>query len=659
MEHHFDSFVGRIQQRIPLTERTSLKWVVADSYETGSQNWTDQMALAFQERYGYSPYPWLPAMSGRIVGSADQSDRFLWDLRRLVADRVAYQYVGGLREVSHKHGLKIWLENYGHWGFPSEFLMYGGQSDEIGGEFWNEGTLGNIECRAASSAAHIYGKNIVAAESFTAGGLTYMRYPAMLKKRGDWSFTEGINNTLLHVFITQPYEDRNPGVNTWFGTEFNRKNTWFFQGKAFFDYLRRCNFILRQGLPVNDVAYFIGEDAPKMTGVRDPELPIGYSYDYINAEVLLTRATISDGRLMLPDGMSYRLLVLPRLQTMRPVLLQKIAELTEAGLHILGPAPARSPSLQDFPSADRQVQQVAARLWGDTSGGARVMHRVGLGMVYAHVPIQEVLEQLQLAPDVSLADRQVLYAHRHSAEADYYFLTNQADSVISITPSFRMTGKTPEWWDAVDGSVRDLPEFTEENGVTKVPIRLEAGQSGFVVFKASTQRSKMYSSNFPVSKALIRLNDHWSVRFDTASRGPAGPVIFDSLVDWSVSNDSMIRLYSGSAVYTKTFRLGQVPQGDVFLNLGKVMVMAKIKINGIDVGSAWTAPYRVNIGKQLKKGLNKVEVEVVNTWVNRLIGDSRLEPSRRRTSLDMNPFNPASGYQSSGLLGPVVVEQTR
>ncbi|MGF6929797.1 hypothetical protein QFZ48_005297 [Chitinophaga sp. W2I13] len=356
-QYHYDAFVGKIRKSIPEAERTSLKWVVADSYETGSQNWTDDMAEDFQKQYGYDPLPWLPVLSGRVVGSPDQSDRFLWDLRRLVADRVAYKYVAGLRKASHKDGLKLWLENYGHWGFPSEFLKYGGQSDEIGGEFWNEGTLGNIECRAASSAAHIYGKTRVAAESFTAGGNTYGRYPALLKRRGDWSFTEGINHSLLHVFIEQPYDDREPGVNAGFGTEFNRKNTWFYQGKAFIDYIRRCNFLLQQGKTVNDIAYFIGEDAPKMTGVRNPELPKGYSYDYINAEVILERLHVKDGRLVLPDGMSYRLLVLPQLETMRPELLEKIAQLVKEGATILGPAPKRSPSLQQYPAADTKVQQ--------------------------------------------------------------------------------------------------------------------------------------------------------------------------------------------------------------------------------------------------------------------------------------------------------------
>ncbi|MEO6149361.1 MAG: glycosyl hydrolase, partial [Mucilaginibacter sp.] len=332
----YNSYIGEVIKRIPAEDRKAFKYVVADSYETGSQNWTDSLAAKFIDQYGYNPLPYLPVLSGRVVGSADESDRFLWDLRRFVADKVAYEYVGGLRELCHRDGLSLWLENYGHWGFPSEFLKYGGQSDEVGGEFWNEGDLGSIECKAASSSAHIYGKNKVSAESFTAGYFTYGRYPALLKKKGDWSFTEGINNTILHVYITQPYDDKVPGVNAGFSTEFNRNNTWFYQGSAFIDYLRRCNYTLQQGKPVNDVAYFIGEDAPKMTGVRDPELPKGYGYDYINAEVIESRLTVKDGRLVLPDSTSYRILVLPKLQTMRPQLLAKIKELVNAGAVILG-----------------------------------------------------------------------------------------------------------------------------------------------------------------------------------------------------------------------------------------------------------------------------------------------------------------------------------
>ena len=279
---HFDAFLGEIQKRIPAADRLTWKVVVEDSYETGGQNWTDGFIANFKSVYGYDPTPYLPVFRGIVVGSEDKSDRFLWDLRRLIADKVAYDYVGGLRDVSHAHGLHTWLENYGHWGFPGEFLQYGGQSDEIAGEFWSEGELGNIENRAASSCAHIYGKVKVSAESFTAGGKAFARYPAVMKQRGDRFFTEGINNTLLHVYIEQP-DDRQPGVNAGFGNEFNRHNTWFPQLDLFTAYIKRCNLMLQQGHYVADVAYFIGEDAPKMTGICDPELPKGYSFDYINA----------------------------------------------------------------------------------------------------------------------------------------------------------------------------------------------------------------------------------------------------------------------------------------------------------------------------------------------------------------------------------------
>lgn len=206
---HFDAHMGEILRRIPAEDRKTFKVVVQDSYETGGQNFTDGMIEEFKTRYGYDPTPYLPVYNGIVVGSEEASDRFLWDVRRMIADKVAYDYVGGLRDVSHQHGLHTWLENYGHWGFPGEFLMYGGQSDEIGGEFWSEGELGDIENRAASSCGHIYGKTKISAESNTCAGNSYARYPGVIKQRGDRFFAEGINNTLLHVYITQP-DDRLP-----------------------------------------------------------------------------------------------------------------------------------------------------------------------------------------------------------------------------------------------------------------------------------------------------------------------------------------------------------------------------------------------------------------------------------------------------------------
>jgi hypothetical protein len=253
-ETHFDAFIGQVLTRIPAADRRAFTRVVADSYEMGSQNWTDDFAEAFRSRYGYDPIPWLTVLQGRIVGGADQSERFLWDLRRLVADRIATEYVGGLRDLCHRNGLRLWLENYGHWGFPSEFLKYGSQSDSIGGEFWVTGNLGSIECRAASSCANTYGQPFVSAEAFT-GGPPFRNAPSALKARGDWAFCEGINHFVLHVNIHQPREDRRPGVNAWFGTEFNRHNTWFEHSRVWIDYVRRCCWMLQQGYRVAIVAY--------------------------------------------------------------------------------------------------------------------------------------------------------------------------------------------------------------------------------------------------------------------------------------------------------------------------------------------------------------------------------------------------------------------
>lgn len=660
MQHHFDSFIGKIQNSIPVADRTSLKWMVADSYETGSQNWTDGMTEIFKKQYGYDPLPWLPVLSGRVVGSEDQSDRFLWDLRRLVADRVAYEYVGGLREVSNKHGLKLWLENYGHWGYPSEFLKYGGQSDEVSGEFWNEGALGNIECRAASSAAHIYGKTKVSAESFTASGQAYVRYPGLLKKRGDWSFTEGINNALLHVFIEQPY-DSLPGVNAGFGTEFNRNNTWFYQGKAFIDYIRRCSFLLQQGKPVNDVAYFISEDAPKMTGIRDPELPTGYSYDYINAEVLMERVKVKNGNLVLPDGMSYHMLVLPKLETMRPELLQKIKELVNEGATILGPAPKRSPSLQNYPAADVEVNKLARELWGNADSKTATSTKFGKGNVLTGMTMQEALNSLNIIPDVLLINHDVLYAHRTTKDGEIYFLTNQTDQSINLSPAFRVTGKQPEWWDAVTGDTRNLPVFTQSAGTTTVPLKLEPYQSCFVLFeKTAPTTTASNNSNFPNAKILLQLNNPWKVSFDVAKRGPAQPVIFNELTDWSLNSNDQIKNYSGTAIYQTTFKTGSIKKGEkIYLDLGMVSVMGKVKLNGIDLGTVWTAPYKVDATTAIKNGMNTLEVEVVNTWVNRLIGDSKLPVNQRKTWSNINNYKPESKYQQSGLIGPVTLQSVK
>ncbi|MEZ5103520.1 MAG: glycosyl hydrolase [Draconibacterium sp.] len=662
IKKHFDSFIGEIVKRIPEADRKSFKEVVQDSYEMGGQNFTDEFIAEFQEHYGYSPLPFLPVYKGFVVESQEASDRFLWDVRRMVADKVAYDYVGGLRDACHEYGLKTWLENYGHWGFPGEFLMYGGQSDGIGGEFWSEGDLGNIENRAATSCGHIYGKTRISAESNTCGGPAFSRYPAMFKQRGDRFFAEGINNTILHVYVSQPYEDKNPGVNAWFGNEFNRKNTWFSQMDVYTDYLKRTNFMLQQGLNVADAAYFIGEDAPKMTGITDPELPVGYQFDYINAEVIEKYMTVQNGLLTLPHGTQYRILVLPKLETMRPELLEKIKQLVADGAIVLGPTPNRSPSLQNQPEADEQVKQIAEELWGNIDGKNVKTHSFGKGMILNGLTMKEAFEIIRCVPDCKLPeDNSIHFGHRKMDNTEIYFISNQTDTEKVFSPEFRVKNKQPELWQATDGTIRKLPAFEQTETGVKVPLKLAPYESAFIVFreKAANATEKEIEKNFPEQKVIKEIKENWQVQFDPSMRGPKEPVIFDSLEDWTLSSDEQIKYYSGTAVYSNSFSLAELPGNDpIFIDLGKLSAMAKVTVNGTYVGGVWTPPYRLDISKAVKTGENEIKIEVVNTWVNRLIGDQNLPENKRETWCLVNPYKADSKLQPSGLLGPVEIKSS-
>lgn len=655
---HFDAYMGEIIRRIPEADRKCWKVVVQDSYETGGQNFTDDFMESFKSRYGYDPLPFLPVYKGYVVDSQDRSDRFLWDVRRLVADRVAYDYVGGLRDISHKYGLRTWLENYGHWGFPGEFLQYGGQSDEIGGEFWSFGDLGNIENRAASSCGHIYGKQRISAESFTSGGRPFNCYPAMMKQRGDRFFSEGINSTLLHLCISQPSDERVPGVNAWFSSEFNRLNTWYPHMDLFTSYLKRTNYMLQQGLNIADVAYFIGEDAPKMTGITQPALPKGYQFDYINAEVIERDLYVKDGLLTLPHGTQYRMLVLPELKTMRPELLEKIASLLNDGAVILGPAPERSPSGKDYEKADQQVKALADSLWKGLDGKQTQAVQRGKGWLLYGMNMQEALEKIGCVPDCQIPETSpVLYAHRQAEGKDIYFLSNQSDQEIEVTPEFRIKGKQPEWWDATTGKIRRLPAFEFTENGTQVPLRLAPFESAFIVFRQTGKASaEGIDANCPRPETWMALDKDWNVTFKDSIRGPKQAQSFDQLIDISTHPDESIRYYSGTIVYDKQISIDQLPAGNIYLNLHDIGVTAKVTVNGQYAGGVWTPPYRLDISEWLHKGKNQISVEVTTTWQNRLIGDSRLPEQERTTWTACNGWSEKDPLQKSGLIGPVTLE---
>jgi hypothetical protein len=668
IQHHFDSFLGEVLRRIPPEDRKTFHVTVMDSWEKGAQTFTDHFIDSLKARYGYDPTPFLPVLTGHLVGTPEQSERFLWDVRRLAAEMAGNNLLPAFNALTHPHGIETWIENYGDWGFPGEFLLYGKNTDRVGGEFWTGGDMRYID--VAASAAHIYNKPRVYAESFTSGS-GFRDHPTILKRDGDAAFAAGLTSCFLHVYIEQPTAEADQGLTAWFGVEFNRKNTWFSHIDLFTAYLKRCGVMLEQGLPVSDIAYFIGEDVPVNSGpfglnpntakdgIAVPVLPQGYSADYVNSDVILNALSVtSDGRLLLPHGISYRMLVLPPFETMRPEVLKGIKRLVSQGATVLGQAPRRSPSFQNYPEADKELASLADELWGDPTARQRTY---GKGQILSGMTIKEALNALNLAPDVKLDHPDFVYAHRTVKGREIFFVANRSDKAVQISPEFRVAGRQPELWNPVNGQRRLLPAYEPKEQSTVVPLQFEPYESMFIVFagKGAPQSSDV-SDNFPAPEVLTEITTPWTVTFesDSIKRGPSEPVVFETLQSWPQHTDERIRYYSGTAVYTNAFTLDSKPAAPISLDLGKACMMAKVKINGQYAGGAWTYPYRVDITDAVVSGQNTVEVEVVNTWANRLLGDSFAPEGERVLHYQFDSWM-SKNLRESGLIGPVNILKTR
>ena len=371
--------------------------------------------------------------------------------------------------------------------------------------------------------------------------------------------------------------------------------------------------------------------------------------------MLLRGATVKNGRLTLPDGMSYGVLVLPRQTTMRPELLAKIKQLVSDGLYILGPAPQASPSLAGYPDADARVKNLAEELWGNTS---RQAVNYGYGRVFADgVPIDKVLEEKGIAPDFAVDEpsAQIKFIHRTLDKGDIYFVSNQAAGSVEFKATFRVSGREPQLWDPASGEIRSLPEYRDNGTSITIPLQLDILESAFIVFCDQKPAGRHYKFNYPAETTLAELANGWTISFDPARRGPEGKLNADCLFDWTTAGNDDIKYYSGAASYRNQFTLGKLPDGDIFIDLGNVMVMAKVKVNGKEMGGAWTSPFRVNITDGLKKGINTVEIEVVNNWQNRIIGDMKLPEKERKVWMTVNPWTAESPLQPSGLMGPVKI----
>lgn len=661
---------------------STLRGFCSDSFECGYPNWTANLLKRFRHYRGYDPTPYLPIFRGWIVGSAEISDRFLYDYRKTVADCFADEHYGRFTELCRQYGLKTRCESAGP-SWSGTMCMDGlknlGRVDFPQGEFWRHLFFENNQNKVGkqtASAAHIYGKRTASAEAFTSGRDHWTGTPSNLKPFMDMAFCEGINHCVFHTLTCQRPQDGKPGYEYGAGTHFNPNVTWWDQAAGpWVSYINRGQMLLQSGLFVADVLYYNGDWAPNLVGPKaiDPRLGPGYDYDVCNAEILLTRLSVKDGKLVLPDGMSYRVLVLPETKQMPVEVIEKLEALVRRGATIIGPRPESDPGLKDYPRCDAMVQRYAAILWDEIDGEKVFENRLGAGRVIEGKSIRQVLLEDGVKPDVEVTGAEdvfIDFIHRATPDAHFYFLANRNDRAEKVSVTFRQNGRQPELWNPIDGSQRDLPQFTVKDGRTSIPLQFEPHGSMFIVFRKPIVKTK--GMNFATFNTVQEVTSPWTVRFDKPWLYPldglAGPqtegvFAFDTLADWTKRPEPAVKYYSGSARYQTEFAFSGDPTdaGGYALDLGKVHDTAAVRLNGVDLGVVWCSPWRVDITRALRKGMNRLEIEVVNRWPNRMIGDGKLPESQRRTRTNILRYYkpPRRGEHRllpSGLLGPVTLQ---
>ena len=490
MDHHFQQFFDKLLPALKPLAQKGMAGALIDSYEVGFQNWTPEFPQEFQRRRGYDLRRYLPAMTGRIVGSPEITERFLWDVRRTQADLMADNYYGRFAELCRQHGLKAYTEPYD--GGPFDEVQIGSRVDVPMGEFWI-GRGNHRSVKLAASVGHLYGKRVIGAESFT-GAPQFSRWqehPYCMKPLGDWMFAQGINRYIFHRYAHQPHPSAVPGMTMgpW-GFHFERTNTWWNQGRAWLEYVARCQYMLQQGLFVADVLYLEGETAPLAAPSRtqlDPPPPEGYDWDVADREAILKRVRIENGHIMLPDGMSYRLLVLRNEGSMTVELLRKLHQLVEQGMWLVGAKPQRPAGLSGYPQSEAEFRRLTQELWGDLNGSTVTERSFGEGRVFWGEPIEKILARLKLPPDFryrpASLGADINYIHRRLENADIYFVANRRRRPEDLVCTFRAGNRQPELWDPLTGQITPVAVYEVAEGCVTLPLRLDPAGSVFVVFR--------------------------------------------------------------------------------------------------------------------------------------------------------------------------------
>lgn len=609
----------------PLAGRT-LKYLHTDSWEIELANWTKTLPEEFKKRHGYDMRPWLPVLAGRIIDSRGASDRFLADYRKTLGDLAIDNHYRLFRDRAHQHGLLIHPESGGPHAVPIDAQRCLGWDDAPMSEFWawswehRVGDSNRFFVKQPASAAHTYGHRYVYAEGFTDLGPHWQESIwSNLKPSFDKALCEGMNMLVWHAFVCSPEDTGLPGQQYFAGTHMNPKVTWWEKSKPFLSYLNRCQTLLQQGKPMADVLYYYGDHVPNFAQLKssDPAhiLP-GYDYDVITAEALTERAQAGpDGKIVLTDGMSYRVLVLPENRPLSEDVKKKVTALEAGGVTVV------------------------------TNHGAR-----------------EALKKMGVLPDFEWtpagendAGAQIDYIHRQAAGAEIYFVANRSSNAVALNCAFRVAGLAPELWDGVSGTQHFAAAYSEKDGRTTLPLHLNPCGSTFVVFREpAAQHPATASVNWPQTEAVAELSGPWQVHFNPRWGGPK-KATFRQLTSWTDRPEPGIRFYSGTAVYRREFDLPAAAAGKVLLDIGEVRELAEVRVNGRACGITWTPPFRVDITDAVQPGKNALEIEVVNFWPNRIIGDQFEPPNKRLTRTNIRKLTRNTPLMESGLLGPVLL----
>lgn len=629
----------------------ALAGIETDSWEGGGLNWSRTLPAAFRQARGYDLTPWLPVIAGRIVGNRDRSNRFLADLRKTIAELMAEQHYAALTALAAQHGMGTHCEAGGPHVGPFDALSNLGHQTSPMGEFWvpsphRPNEQGRFFMKTPASAAHLYGKNVVCGEGFTSVGPHWNdSLWSAQKPTFDHEACAGLNLTYWTTVTCSPASAGIPGQELFAGTHLNPQVTWAGMAPGIIGYMNRCQALLQRGLPVADVLVYVGDQAPNVPGRKQAApagiLP-GFDFDWCNEDALLRRITAKDGRLMLPDGVSYRALVLPDHGILSLPVARKLREFAKAGVAITGPKPVRTASLSGWPQSEAELKTIATELWG-------------AGRIATNTTAAALLARRGIVPDVESSRGKLDWIHRRDGAAEIYFISNQEKSPINTEITFRISGRKPEFWNPLTGERSDAAAFTLQNGRTHIPISFDPYGSVFVIFRQPIApfAKGAAKDNEVKLKHVADISGPWEVAFDPAWGGPAS-VSFATLSDWTQHSDEGIRNYSGTATYRTTFSRPD-GNGPFILDLGNVAEMAQVRVNGQELGRVlWTPPYRIALPADLKPTDNQLEIRVANTWWNRLLADQTLPKEKRLTRTNVTP-KPGGQPLPSGLLGPVTI----